>query len=803
MNDRRLPGAGAAKGPPQGPLAREGAGAVGGTRSRGLTSAAAAERLASVGPNAIEDERAPAWRQLAAKFWGPVPWMLEAAVALQVLLGRDFEAVVIAALLVFNAAVALAQERRAQDALALLRQHLHVNARVLRDDRWTVIPAEQLVPGDVVHVRAGDLVPADLHWFDGSVTLDQAVLTGESLPVTSGKGQTAYAGSTARQGEASGEVVATGARTYFGRTAELVRTSTAPSHMQRTILAIVERLVILDAVVVALVVAFAVGHRMPLADTAIFGLMLLVASVPVALPTTYTLATAVSSMRLARRGVLVTSLPAVEEAAAVDTLVSDKTGTLTQNVLVLAGIVALATGATSDAVLRAAALASDESTQDPLDLAVLEPARRQGLLDPMPQKQSFLPFDPETRRSEGVYVVDGQPWHAVKGAAGAIGVCCGLDAQAQRDMEAREAELAARGARVLAVAAGPPGAMQVLGLVGLADRPRPDAADLIAQLKTLGVRVRMATGDSLETARAMGALLGLGTRAWQAGDAEPGHIEDYDLFARVLPEEKHAIVQALQHDGHVVGMTGDGVNDAPALHQAELGVAVASATDVAKAAAGVVLAEPGLAGVLAVVRTGREVHRRMLTYTLNKVLRTFVVIAFIAGGLLLTGRFLISPMLIVLMLFANDFATMSIATDRVRPAGQPQQWHVRRLLVAAAILAVLSTLFAAGLYRWAQGQGLDARQMQTLVFLILVFSNQAGIYLLRNDGPLWAVAPSRWMVAASLGDGMVVSLLAGTGLLMAAVPWSMIAQVIGATLAFTLVLDAVVKPPLFRRLRVA
>ena len=771
--------------------------------TRGLSNAEAAQRLARFGPNAIADQVASAWRQLLLKFWAPVPWMLEAVIVLQVFLGRELEALVIAVLLVFNAVVAFVQEQRAKDALALLRKQLHVNARVLRDGQWNRIPAEQVVPGDIVHVRAGDIVPADLLLSGGAVALDQAALTGESLPVDAGAGKPAYTGAIVRQGEATGAVTATGARTFFGHTAELVRSSSAPSHMQRTIFAIVKRLVIFDAVLVALVICFALWHHLPLLDTAVFALMLLVASVPVALPAMYTLATAVSSQALAHHGVLVTRLPAVEEAAAMDTLVSDKTGTLTQNSLSYAGALPLAANTDENTLLRTAALASDDATQDPLDLAILTPARQRKLLTDAPTRTGFHPFDPSTRRSEGVYSMDGQPWRAVKGAATVIGPLCHLDVRQQAALDAAEHKLAVSGARVLAVAAGQGEALQLLGVVGLSDPPRPDAAALIQQIHTLGVRVCMATGDAEETARAIGAQLGLGTRVCQAKGAQAQDPENCDLYARVLPEDKHHIVAALQKAGHVTGMTGDGVNDAPALRQAEMGIAVASATDVAKAAAGVVLTAPGLSGVLTVVHAGRSVHRRMLTYTLNKVLRTLEIVIFLTFGLLLSGHFVISPLLIVLMLFANDFATMSIATDRVRPAAKPQRWQVRKLMGASIVLAVLTLLFALGLYLWAQARGLSLAQLQTVVFLILVFGNQAGIYLLRNDAALWKLAPSRWMVAASIGDVVIVSLLASFGVLMAALPWWVISVIIAATVMFTLLLDTFVKRPLFTRFAIA
>ena len=755
---------------------------------QGLSADVARSRLLQSGPNAIADKIVPAWQQLLAKFWAPVPWMLEAVIVLQLLLGRRMEALIIAALLAFNALVAFAQEQRAKDALALLRKQLHVNARVLRDGQWRKIPAEEVVPGDIVHVRAGDLVPADLMLFEGEVMLDQSALTGESLPVDAGPNQPAYTGAIVRQGEASGEVTATGSHTFFGRTAELVRTSNAPSHMQLTIFAIVKRLVLFDAALVMVVVLYALLHHMPLLDTAVFSLMLLVASVPVALPATYTLATAISSLKLAHQGVLVTRLPAVEEAAAMDTLVSDKTGTLTQNTLTLAGVVALSKSGDEKSVLRAAALASDDATQDPLDMAILEPAR--ALLKDAPVRLAFQPFDPANRRSEGVYSVDGKAWHVVKGAAKVIGPLCRLDRAEQDALDQAKARLAESGARVLAVAAGSGDALELLGLVGLSDPPREDASNLIVELTRLGVRVRMATGDSLETARAIGKKLGLGARVCAAQGLEMQNPEECDLYARVLPEDKHHIVRALQQAGHVTGMTGDGVNDAPALRQAELGVAVASATDVAKAAAGVVLTDPGLQGVLTVVRTGREVHRRMLTYTLNKTLKTFEIVVFLTLGLWLTGGFVISATLIVLLLFTNDFVTMAIASDRVQVSARPQRWAVPPLMGAALIFAVLSLAFSFSAYWWILStQHLTLAQMQTVVFLLLVFTNQACIYVLRTDGRLWSFAPGRWMALASAGDIVLVSLMAVSGWWMAALPDYLVAFLLIACAIFALFLD--------------
>lgn len=767
-------------------------------RLTGLTSAQAQSRLQSYGANAVQAVGTSGWRQLLGKLWGPIPWMLEGVIVLQLLLRRDQEALIILLLLVFNALAAFLQERRAQDALALLRRQLQVSARVLRDARWGRISAQQLVPGDVVHLRAGDIVPADLVLFAGAVTLDQSTLTGESLPVDAGPGQPAYAGSIVHRGEASGEVTSTGSRTRFGRTAELVRTSNAPSHMQRTILAIVKWLVAFDFVLVVLVTLHAVTHGLAPGDTVVFALLLLVASVPVALPATYTLATAMASMQLSKQGVLVTRLPAVEEAAAMDTLLSDKTGTLTKNALGVSEVRTLA-DVDEQTVLRTAAMASDDASQDPLDLAILAAYRGSAKADSLPVRTDFRPFDPETRFSEGIYDVEGRPWHALKGATRAVFEHCSADAVQLQVAQAQGREVAGGGARVLAVAAGPAGAIRPIGLIGLSDPPRDDAAELIAALRRLGVRVCMATGDALETARAMGARLGLGVRICVPGGNDLDKPEQCDIFARVLPEEKHAIVVALQRAGHVTGMTGDGVNDAPALRQAELGIAVASATDVAKAAAGVVLTDAGLGGVLMVVRTGREVHRRMLTYVLNKIVKTLEIVVFLTLGLWLTDGFAISPKLLVLLLFANDFVTMSIAADRARPAAMPQRWRVGQLMGAAAALGAVSLVFTLSLYFGARSfLGLSEPQRQTLVFLLLVFTTQANIYVLRSDGPMWAVAPGKLMAWVSVVDVVLVCALAVTGTLMDAVPVALVGALILAVAVFALILDRV-KRTVFRR----
>jgi H+-transporting ATPase len=755
----------------------------------GLASEEALRRLERYGPNALPGQQRHALRDLLAKLWGPVPWMLEAVIVLQLALGKTGEAAIIAALLVINAVLGFLQEARANRALDLLRARLAVQARVRRDGGWQLLPARQIVPGDVIHLRMGDLSPADVRLGDGQVQIDQSALTGESLPVEAAAGAVVYAGAVVKRGEATGEVTATGSGTYFGRTAELVRTAATVSHMQRTIFGIVRYLVALDIVLVALLIAYALHAAMPLADLAAFTLMLLVASVPVALPATFTLANAFGAAELVGGGVLVTRLSAIEEAAGMDVLASDKTGTLTENRLAVAALLPFASH-TEGEVLRIAALASDDATQDPIDLAILEAARGRGLSGSLPAGRR-IPFDPETKRSEAAYAEAGTERRAVKGAVRTVAALCAGAPDVQEEVD----RLAAKGYRLLGVADGVDQHLEFVGLVALEDPPRSDAASLVADLRELGVRTLMVTGDGLATARAVAGAIGVGGRACPAEELRDDQAEglaDCDVFARVLPEDKFQLVRRYQNSGHIVGMTGDGVNDAPALKQAEVGIAVASATDVAKASASIVLTRPGLSGVLEAVRTSRRIHQRMSTYALNKIIKTLEISVFLSLGVVLTGAFVLTPRLIVLLLFTNDFVTMSIATDRVRFPRAPQRWRIRTLMTAGGAMAACLLALSFGVFFAARAWlGLGLGELQTLMFLMLVFSGQGTVYLVRERRRFWASMPGRWLLFASIVDIVVVSVMATRGVLMAAVSPSLVGGLFLLLLLYLTLVDSI------------
>jgi H+-transporting ATPase len=767
----------------------------------GLSSVEAQRRLAQYGPNEIPERRPHPAVALLKKFWGPIPWMLEATILIQILLDKGGEAAVVAVLLAVNAVVSFAEEGRASKALTLLRSRLTTQARVLRDREWRSVPAASLVPGDCVHLRMGDLSPADVRIADGAVLLDQSALTGESVPVEAGAGALAYAAAIVRRGEATGEVVATGTRTYFGKTAELVRTARSASHLQAMIFAIVKTLIVLDALLVCALLLYAAWAGLSFTEVIPFALILLVASVPVALPATFTLATALGSAELARNGVLVTRLSAIEEAAGMDVLCTDKTGTITENRLAFAAASPLAP-CSEDELLRRAALACDPATQDPIDLAILAAAGARNLLADVPRRLEFVPFDPARRYSLGRYQDGTGNLCAVKGAPRAVAA---LVANAPDFIEAVE-RLASGGDRVLAVASGGSrDTLHLAGFVALEDPPRADSGSLVKGLQELGVRVLMITGDNLATACAIARRVGIGERV--AIPEALDHLDgsgalDYDVYARVFPEHKIQLVRLLQAKGHVVGMTGDGVNDAPALKQADVGIAVASATDVARAAAGVVLTAPGLVDALSAVQISRRIYQRMLTYTINKIMKTLEIAVFLTVGVMLTNTFVITPLLIVLLLFTNDFVTMSIATDHVSYSRTPDRWNIKTLMLTGGMLAALVLLLSFGVFFAGRDLlGLPLPQLQTLVFVMLVATGQGNVYLIRERGHFWRSRPSRSLLGSSIADLAVVTLMATKGILMTPVSPILIAGLLAGVAAYLFVLDQL-KVPIFSRFQV-
>ncbi len=764
----------------------------------GLTTIEAQARLANSGPNSMPDTELHPLRRAFAKFWAPVPWLLEAAIALELVLGKYVEAAIIALLLSCNALLGFIQESRAQATLAALKSRLALSASVRRDGQWKIVPTAELVPGDLVKLSLGDVVAADVRISTGEVLLDQSMLTGESVPIESGAGVQAYAGALVERGEAVAEVTATGARTKFGRTAELVRSAHAESSQQKVVFRVVRNLAACNGAIILAMVGYARFYlTMPTSDIIAMTLTGILASIPVALPATFTLAAAVGARALAKLGVLPTRLSAVDEAASLDVLCADKTGTLTQNKLTVTSVYALP-GFDAAHVLALAAMASSDGGKDPVDAAIRAAAAAGNLAQTM-HLIAFTPFDPASKRSDASFTdARGVQQRVAKGAYAAIVGLAPVDAGAAGAAD----DLEGKGFRVLAVAAGSATAMKMVGLIALSDPARADSAGLVGALRSLGVRTIMVTGDASATAVIVAHSVGLVGAVSPPGIAADVRPETYVVYAGVLPEDKYKLVVAFQKSKHTVGMCGDGANDAPALRQAQIGIAVSTATDVAKSAAGMVLTEPGLAGIVAAVHEGRLTFQRILTYTLNSVTKKIVQVSFLVVALIMTGHAILTPMLMVIIMITGDFLGMSLTTDCVRPSPMPNVWNIRSLTLAGALMGIGELVFCTAVLIFGKyALNMDLGALQTLAFVAIVFGNQATTYNNRERRHLWASRPSAWVLASSGVDVLIAMTLAVAGIAMRPLPLLTVLAIFIGAAAFAVLLDFA-KVPAFRHLAI-
>jgi H+-transporting ATPase len=766
----------------------------------GLSSTEAASLRAQVGPNAVVEEPIHPLKRFALHFWAPVPWMLEAVIALQLFLGEWLTASMIAALLLFNVLLGAFQESRANAALAFLKQRLTLTSRVKRDGAWIDGPAANLVPGDIVQVSVGDVVPADVLIVDGSLLLDQSMLTGESIPAEMEVGKTAFAGGLVRRGGAIARVTATGTRTYFGRTAELVNVAHVESAEQKAVLGVVRNLTVINFIITAGLVAYALAIRVSGDQILLLVLTALLSAVPVALPATFTLAAALGARTLAMKGVLLTRLSSLNEAAMVDVICCDKTGTLTRNELVVSAIRPTKPGYGGDDVLAFAALASSPEGQDPIDSVIRAMAAKgDGHSHPSLKVTHFTPFDPATKMAEAIAVDAGREIRVVKGAPAVVAKVAPLTPVAEKDLAA----LSVAGYRTIAVAAGPTNALEMIGLIAFSDPPRADSAALLTKLRSLGVRPVMITGDAAATAATVAHEIGLTGPVCPPGAIpERAGPQDFAVYAGIFPEQKFALVKAFQQEGHAVGMCGDGANDAPALRQAQMGIAVSTATDVAKAAAGVVLTEPGLGGIVACISEGRSAFQRVLTYTLTILVNKCVTLVVLGAGLMITGHAVLTPLLQAISMLTGDFVTMARAADRARPSAYPNAWRVRNLSLAAVPLGLFRLIYLVAVLGvgWF-GLRLNPGEMQTMTFTMLAFAGQGNVYVLREHGHLWSSRPAPIMLVASFCDVALVASLAAGGYLMSPLPLSVIAVLAATTLVFTVAMDFI-KLAVFARVQV-
>jgi H+-transporting ATPase len=744
----------------------------------GLTHAEVARRLEQHGYNEVVEQKGHPVLEFLRKFWGISAWMLELIMVLSAVLRKYSDLGVVSALLVINAVLSFMQERRAAGVVEELRRQLQVNARVLRDSSWHVSPARGLVPGDIVRVRPGDIIPADVKLLTGALAVDQSALTGESKDADKTPGDVLSSGSVVRHGEGNGVVMLTGAKTYFGRTTELVQEARPKLHIEAVVAKVVRWLFAIVGTLLCVVVVLSLIRGAPLIEMIPLMLVLLMSAVPVALPVMFTVSMAFGAKELAKRGVLVTRLSAAEDAATMDVLCVDKTGTITMNQLAVTGVIPLEHATEAD-VLFAGALASQEANQDPIDLAFLAAAKERGIFDQRPKVApvSFAPFDAKSRRTEAVVQQSGLRLRVMKGAVRTIAEACGLQRPAIEALEERVSAAAAKGYRTLAVARGPETAAPLLvGLVSLYDPPRADAKQLIAELRKLGIAVKMLTGDALAVASEIGRGVGLSrirrvaelkAAAAQTGTEAVDLLAGADGFAEVYPEDKYIVVQHLQAAGHVTGMTGDGVNDAPALRQAEVGIAVSTATDVAKGAASVVLTEPGLTNIVALIEQGRTIYQRILTWIINKISRTILKAAFVAIAFVVTGKFVVSAFAMLLLVFMTDFAKIALATDHVRPSTKPETWSIGGFITVSVVLgvAMVGETLALLWIGWSRfGLATSNTTLYTFSFLLLLYFGAFSVVSARERRAFWSTMPSKALIAALMADTLAGTILTRVGL---------------------------------------
>ncbi len=785
------------------------------TSPDGLTGEEAARRLVQYGPNELEEKRGHLLLRFFLYFWGPIPWMIEVAAVLSAIVHHWDELYIIAFLLVFNAVIGFWQEFKASNALEALKGELAINARVFRDGELREIPARELVPGDAIRIVQGDIVPADARLAVGKyLSADESALTGESLPVEKAVGDPVYSGSSARQGEMTALVTETGMQTKFGRTAQLVQEAGTVSHLQRAVLHIADYLIYISLGLAALLLVFQMFRGDSVIAIVQFVLILVVASIPVALPAVISVTMALGALVLSKDKAIVSRLQSIEEMAGVDVLCSDKTGTLTQNKLTLGDIVPFGDGNADEAVLMGA-LASERDNPDPIDQCILDAVTDTDRLSAYRQAD-FVPFDPIHKRTEATIELDDRTFKVSKGAPQVIIELCELEGKAAADANEVVDELAAKGYRTLGVARadGEDGTWKLLGLLPLFDPPREDSADVIRRAEEHGVKVKMVTGDNAAIAAETAHELGLGSRIVAADELFPegGHIdalservateiEKADGFAEVYPEHKYAIVKALQRRGHIVGMTGDGVNDAPALKQAEVGIAVSGATNAARSAAALVLTLPGLSVIVQAIEEARRIFERLNSYATYRIAETIRILFFVTLTMMAFDFYPLNAVLIILLAVLNDLPILFIAYDNTWLDPKPVTWDLRRVLTVATTLGlvgVVSTFVI--LLIGMKLLHLTGPALQTLIYLKLAVAGHLTLFVARTQRRFFQKPyPSRSLFIAIVGTQIVAALIVGFGIFVQRLPWLYVLYVWGYALVWMFILDAI-KVAVYRHL---
>jgi len=770
------------------------------TSTEGLTEFEAKNRLARFGENKITEEKRNPLIEFFSRYWGPMPWLLELAMALSFILGHYLEVTIIFVLLTINVTIGFLHARSSQKALEFLKKRLAIKAKVLRDEKWVIKDAAKIVPGDVFVAGLGDVVPADAKIVSGELSVDQSSLTGESLPVNVRQSDIIFSSSTVIRGEAKCVTVNTGATTYFGKTAELVKIAKPKSHQEEIMIAITKYMMYFGIAATALVSVYAVLTNIDILSILTFAAIFLIGAVPVALPAVLTIVQAVGAMELAKKKALVTRLDSIEDAASMDILCLDKTGTITQNKLSIVDLVPFF-GYKKDDVAIMAGLASKEESKDLIDLTVIEYAKALGADFNLYKQVSFTPFNPSIKRSEAIVENERERFKAVKGSPQiVISICKGMDEESRDGVNKVVEELSEKGYRVLAVARSEGDDLdtfQFVGLLSLADPIRLDSKSMVEEAKELGLKVMMLTGDNINIAKEIARQASIGDKVIRMIDLkdlseaeQTRAIEECDGFAEIYPEDKYRIVKLLQSRGHMVGMTGDGVNDAPALAQAEMGIAVSNSTDVAKASASIALTEQGVGVIIDAIKTSRQIYQRTLSWVINKVTKVTQFIGLLTLGFFWLHDTVLSLLGMVLLVFANDFVTMSLATDNVKHTSNPNKWNVKNITLASLVIGVL--LVVEGVIAVFVGINyfhLELEKLHTFVMLTLIFTSQFRVYIVRERKHFWSSQPGRELLVSTAAAVLVFALLGVYGIIIPSLTLYQVVFVLGFSALFTLGID--------------
>ncbi|MGQ9847883.1 MAG: plasma-membrane proton-efflux P-type ATPase [Bacteroidales bacterium] len=738
-------------------------------KNTGLSDEEVKQRQLTYGLNEVIEKKPSKVFLFLKNFYGLTAIMLELTIIISFLLSKFMDAYLISGLMLFNALIGYIQENKASKTVEALKKNLQVVARALRNGKWTNINGNQLVPGDIIRIRTGDFITADAKIIDGTVHADQSALTGESMPISKKEGDVIFSGSVIKNGECTAVVTSTGTKTFFGKTAQLVQTAKHKLHMEEVVASIVKILFLIVIIFVGITTVVSLLRGESFLSILPLLLILLVSAVPVALPAMFTVSMASGAAQLANKGILVSRLSATEDAATLTTLCIDKTGTITQNKLTIKEIVPLGNFKYKD-VLLYGVLASVEANNDPIDLAFFQKIAEEKIDASNYKLISFTPFSAEIKRTEAVVQKDNINFKVLKGAYNTIKNLCKVE---NPNLDQTVNSWAEKGFKTIAVAIEKDNATQLVGIAALFDPPVPDSAQMISEIKNLGVKVKMLTGDALPIAKEIASQVGIGDNVASASLLRNDNVDNHSVivshsgFAEVLPEDKFTIVKNLQQHKEITGMTGDGVNDAPALKQAEVGIAVHSATDVAKQAASVILLKPGLESIINLISVGRTIHHRIANWVISKISKTLFTVLFVCASYLITGQFIVNAFDMVMLLFIIDFVSLALSTDNVSWSKKPETWNTKPLIKRGFLLGILLIieamfwLFAVKDYFKLT----DINQLQSFGFSILFFASVFNVMIIRTDGRFYKQTIGGILLWVLIADILLVVTLLTIGLI--------------------------------------